>query len=147
MVAFDSGINNQYGYFPVAVCGSLDQSTTNCFGGPYSHGYFFYETSQYCRITLYQNGTNVCFLAQGIYNSNNSTQVVFNYSTCNATVGTINVKCPILWQEKLICAAITIGAVIFVFVLFYVVFYRLAVYNFNYKIIKDEEENEQKKDK
>ena len=141
MLAFDNGTNNQYGYFPYAVCGSLDQST-NCYGGPFSHGYFFYETSQYCKIQIYQISNNVCFLTQGIYNNNNLTQIVFQFDTCNPNLypGTNYIKCPILWQEKLICAGITLGIVIFIFILFYVVFYKIAVYNFNYKIIQDTEE-------
>jgi hypothetical protein len=141
MLAFDNGINNNFGAFPYLVCGSMDQKT-NCWGGPYSHGYFYYETGQYCKVTLYQSSSgNVCYMIQGIYNSNNATQVVLQYDTCNPAKypANINVKCPILWQEKLIIAAIAIGAALFIFILFYVIFYRIAVYNFNYKVIRDEE--------
>jgi hypothetical protein len=141
MLAFDNGTNNFFGSFPYLVCGSLDMKGS-CYGGPFTHGYFFYETSQYCKVTIYQGSNgNVCYFIQGIYNNNNASQIVLQYDTCrpSAFPGLINIKCPIMWQEKLICAAITIGAILFIFILFYVVFYRLAVYNFNYRVISDDE--------
>jgi hypothetical protein len=140
-LAFDDGTWNNYGNFPIAVCGPLAE-WQQCRGGPYSHGSFHNEQSQYCVFTVYPNADlkNTCVKAEGIVTFKDTDKqeiVVWTYDTCypDKYRGRVNLKCPILFTEKIVNAAITIGVNIFIFLIFFVVIYKLSLKAFSFNII------------
>lgn len=90
MVAFDTGINNPYGNFPIAYCGPIDVGKAECLGGPYSHGYSKDGDDQYCTIQIFSNNLksnfkyNKLFPNTGIINNKtsvNNTEIINNNAT------------------------------------------------------------------
>ena len=144
-LAFDEGTWNNYGNFPIAVCGPLD-FWQQCRGGPYSHGSFHDSPNQYCIFNVYydqtlNNGTT-CIRTEGIIASNQpkqGDQTVFIYDTCQPGIyqGRINLKCPIDYKEKLLNAGITIGAIAFVYFIFFVLVYRATERALSFNKLKD----------
>ena len=143
-LAFDDGTWNNYGNFPIAMCGPLDD-WQQCRGGPYSHGSFHNLPNQYCVFDVYTNtnlspGT-VCVKAQGFVNFKDTKKAeiaVWTYDTCypDRYRGRINLKCPIDYKEKILNAGITLAVIIFVFFIFYVVIYRISLKAFSFNKIK-----------
>jgi hypothetical protein len=140
--AFDDGSWNNFGNFPIAVCGPIDY-WQQCRGGPYSHGSFHDNPNNFCTFKVYQSGSNTCIYAQATIatdKKNRVDQMVWNYDTCKPVEmrGRINLKCPIVYTEKLVNAAITIGAVAFVYIIFFVVIYKFSMSTLSYSKLKDE---------
>jgi hypothetical protein len=138
--AFDDGSWNNYGNFPIAVCGPLDY-WQQCRGGPYSHGSYHDNPNNYCEFTVYPSGAKTCIKAVGVINAakgNLAEQSAWIYDTCNPNMfrGRINMKCPILYTEKLVNVAITIAALIVVYVIFFVLIHKLALRSINYSKIR-----------
>ncbi len=142
MLAFDDGLNNKdYGKFPTVVCGNVDGSG-DCKGGPFSYAYFTQASEQYCNIRVVTNMTlpnaPVCILTQGLIRKvpdeeTKDDEMVFFYNTCDPEkFKGFNRKCPIGAKEKLINFAITLGANIFLFLVFFVWFYKLSAKAFNF---------------
>jgi hypothetical protein len=134
--AFDDGSWNNYGNFPVAVCGPLDY-WQQCRGGPYSHGSFHDNPNNFCQFTVYPSGGKTCVKAVGVINAlsgNFAEQPAWIYDTCNPDQfrGRINMKCPILYTEKLVNVAITIAALVVVYLIFFVLIHNLALRSLNY---------------
>jgi len=141
-LAFDDGSWNNYGNFPIAVCGPIDD-WQQCRGGPYSHGSFHNEDNQFCMFKVYKenNSPNTCVKAEGFVTFKNIKKediVVWTYDTCypDKYRGRVNLKCPIDFTEKIINAAITIGINIFIFLIFFIVIYRVSLRAFSFTKIK-----------
>jgi len=141
-LSFDNGGNNPYGGFPIASCGPLSGSN-QCLGGPFSHGYAIETNDNYCVLKTYSKDDNVCFLLRGVISQKESKPEtnVFYYDTCDTQKynANFNLKCPILWKEKIFHTFILIGITIFIFVFFYVFLYRLAVKSLEYSVIDKRE--------
>jgi hypothetical protein len=140
-LALDDGTWNNYGNFPIAVCGPLSD-WQQCRGGPYSHGSFHNEKSQYCVFTVYPNIElqNTCVKAEGIVTFKDKDKpeiVVFTYDTCypDKYRGRVNLKCPILYTEKILNAGITIVVNIFIFLIFFVLIYKFSLKAFSFNVI------------
>lgn len=143
LISLDKGNNNKYGNFPILTCGPLDSKLNTCNGGPFSHGYAKDDDDQYCYFNIYQSETKrTCLKFQGIIAKKESLPeiVVFTYDTCTPELynSNNNIKCPIIWKEKIIHSAIVLAIAIFVFVIFYVVIYRLAIRTFDYQLLNKE---------
>jgi hypothetical protein len=143
-VAFDDGSWNNYGNFPIAVCGPIDY-WQQCRGGPYSHGSFHDAYSQYCNVQVYQMPTgNTCIQIKGVIpkttKKTSQEQTLFLYDTCqpNLFKGKINIKCPIDYKEKILNAGITLACIIFIYVFFFVFLNKVSLKAFNYQTIKEE---------
>lgn len=145
-LAFDTGKYNNYGGFPMAVAGPIDESR-QCRGGPYTHGSFHDSKHQYLNITYFKSDELSkglpCFQIMGIIASKNSKedQTVFAYLTCQPDMfqGRVNKKCPMDWKEKLIHASITLFVMILVPFLFFFVFYWVAENNLKFNYVKVKE--------
>ncbi len=134
--AFDDGSWNNFGNFPIAVCGPLDY-WQQCRGGPYSHGSFHDNPNNYCQFNVYPDGNKTCIKATGILTAETGAlaqQTVWMFDTCQPVVtrGRINRKCPILYTEKLVNAAITISALIAVYLFFFVLIFKLSIKSLSY---------------
>jgi len=142
---FDNGMNNNFGGFPIVSCGVMD-SWLQCRGGPYSHGSFHHEhNSQFCNFNIYNNGNNTCIKLQGVLSGedNDPDQVVFSYDTCNTTIYNkriLDIKCPILWTEKILNGVITLVATLIVYFIFFVWIKKRAEKNLSYQYINDKGE-------
>jgi hypothetical protein len=139
--AFDDGSWNNFGNFPIAVCGPLDY-WQQCRGGPYSHGSFHDNPNNFCQFKVYSAGSNTCVSAKGIIATNKKNrkdQTVWEYDTCLPVEmrGRVNLKCPILYTEKLVNTAITLGTVVFVYILFFVIIYKLSMRSLSYSKTKE----------
>lgn len=151
-LAFDDGRNNNFGGFPIVSCGSLD-SWLQCRGGPYSHGSFHHSSSsQYCNfeITNKPNASGVgnkgCIKVRGILagQDKDPDQDVFTWDTCDTekySQRIIDIKCPILWTEKILNGAITLADTVFVYLIFYVWIKNNAERNLSYQYINKEKNN------
>ena len=143
MLAFDKGSNNPYGGFPIVTCGPMDGSI-DCLGGPFSHGYSIDKDAQFCHFNSnIDDKGNLCFYIQGYIaqKEGKSDVKTFTYNTCfpEKYNSNFDMKCPIIWKEKLIHVAIVIAIAIFIFVLFYVIIYKVAVNTLDYQVINKEE--------
>lgn len=142
-LSFDDGSFNNFGSFPIVVCGPLDY-WQQCRGGPYSHGSFHDSVGQYCVFDVYQHSVNnnTCVKMTGIISENEKRekdQPVFIYDTCAPHLykARVNLKCPILWTEKIVAAAITIAVIFVVWIVFFVIIYRASVNALRFKHLKD----------
>jgi hypothetical protein len=143
-LAFDDGTWNNFGNFPIAVCGPLDY-WQQCRGGPYSHGSFHDSLSQYCKFNVYLNANmnnNICIKAEGVIPASRPKavdQTVWTYDTCYPDYykGRVNLKCPIDYKEKLLNAGITIVASIIVYLIFFVFIYKLTLKALSFQKIKE----------
>lgn len=149
MNAFDDGTNNNFGEFPVVTCGNVENFNSGiCKGGPWSHGYSVDSDDQYCHFMIYpkyigyRDEVDQCVLMRGFIakEQGKNETMTFMYDTCNPRASALNIKCPIVWTEKLVHAGITIGAALLVFLIFYVCFYKIAEASFDYKILKEDKE-------
>lgn len=146
-LGFDNGMNNNFGGFPIVNCGVMD-SWLQCRGGPYSHGSFHHEhDSQFCKFTLYSNKTNnnACIKVEGILTGEDTDpdQAVFTYDTCLPDVynkRVLDIKCPILWTEKILNGFITLAATVIVYLIFFVWIKKRAEKNLSYQYINDKGE-------
>jgi hypothetical protein len=147
-LAFDDGRNNNFGGFPIVSCGTID-SWLQCRGGPYSHGSFHHSSSsQYCNfeITNKLNDSGKiksCIKVRGILvgEDKDPDQDVFTWDTCDTAKYSqriIDIKCPILWTEKILNGAITLAATILVYLVFFVWIKNNAERNLSYQIINKE---------
>jgi hypothetical protein len=143
-LAFDEGTWNNYGNFPIAVCGPM-YYWQQCRGGPYSHGSFHDSQSQYCSVNVYHKPSgNACIVVKGIIpkseKKSSTEQTVFLYDTCEPDKyrGRINIKCPIDWKEKILNAGITLASIIFVFVIFFIVIQKIGLRTLSYSTIKED---------
>lgn len=151
-LAFDDGRNNNFGGFPIVSCGSID-SWLQCRGGPYSHGSFHHvSSSQYCNFEISNkqnasgNGLKTCIKVQGILAGEDTDpdQAVFTWDTCDTAKYSkriIDIKCPILWTEKILNGAITLAATILVYLIFFVWIKNNAERNLSYQFINKEKQN------
>jgi len=151
-LGFDNGMNNNFGGFPIVNCGVMD-SWLQCRGGPYSHGSFHHEhDTQFCKFTLYSNKTNnnACIKVEGILAGEDTDpdQAVFTYDTCLPDLYNkrlIDIKCPILWTEKILNGFITLVATVIVYLIFFVLIKKRAEKNLSYQYINDKGEEIAKK--
>jgi len=142
MLAFDNGLNNQEtGKFPVLVCGGVEESGS-CKGGPYSSAYFSQSTQQYCNVTVITNFTDpinpkLCFISQaGYVKDDNTDEMTFVYNSCYPEqFKDFNRKCPIGAYEKLVNFALTLGINILLFVVFFILLYKLSTKAFNFNTL------------
>jgi hypothetical protein len=136
-LALDNGEFNPYGSFPVAVCGVLDY-WLQCRGGPWSHGSFHDSPKQFCKVDVYTNSAGKgCVKTVGYLQGNDKNpqdQNVFVYDTCHPDnyPARIRLKCPIDYREKILNGFITLGASAFIYVIFFVLIYRLSLKAFSY---------------
>lgn len=141
-LSFDNGGNNPFGGFPIATCGPLS-GKSQCLGGPFSHGYGIESNDNYCVLKTYKKENNTCFLIRGVISQKELKPEtnVFYYDTCDIQKynANYNLKCPILWKEKIFHTFILIGITIFIFVFFYVFLYKLAVKSLEYSVIDKKE--------
>lgn len=147
MLAFDDGLNNPNGKFPTVVCGNIDGSGS-CKGGPYSYSSFTQSNNQYCRFIITPNMTDtpkVCFNIIGNLRMTNEEanteedKTVFVYNTCyRHQFKGFNTKCSILATEKVINAAITLGINVFLFVVFFLMLYKITAKSFNFTTLDPE---------
>ncbi len=143
-LGFDNGMNNNFGGFPIVSCGVMD-SWLQCRGGPYSHGSFHHEhDSQFCKFSVYTNTTtkNNCIKVEGILAGEDTDpdQTVFTFDTCLPEIYNnrlIDIKCPILWTEKILNGFITLAATIIVYLIFFVWIKKRAEKNLSYQYIDD----------
>lgn len=144
-LAFDDGRNNNFGGFPIVSCGSVD-SWLQCRGGPYSHGSFHHvSSSQYCNFEIFQKeksdkSLKTCIKVQGILagEDKDPDQAVFTWDTCDPekySKRILDIKCPILWTEKILNGAITLAATILVYLIFFVWIRNSAERNLSYQYI------------
>lgn len=146
-IGFDNGMNNNFGGFPIVSCGVMD-SWLQCRGGPYSHGTFHHELdSQYCYFSLYTkpNSSQSCIKVEAILNGEDTDpdQTVFTYDTCYPEIYNkklLDIKCPILYTEKILNGFITLGATIIVYLIFFVWIKKRAEKNLSYQYINDASE-------
>lgn len=142
-LAFDDGNWNNYGNFPIAVCGPMDY-WQQCRGGPYSHGSYHDVPNQFCSFSVYNDSNgNSCVLITGMVLAQKSTsvdQAAFMYDTCQPQKhpGIVNLKCPIDYKEKILNAGITIAAVLLVYFIFFVLIHRLSIKALRYSTIKED---------
>lgn len=148
MNAFDDGTNNNFGGFPVVSCGNLENFNSGiCKGGPWSHGYSVDSDNQYCHFQVYpkyigfRDEIDQCVLMRGLIakEKGSNETMTFMYDTCNPRGSNLNIKCPMVWTEKLVHTAITIGVALLMFIVFYVLFYKIAENAFDYKVLKEKE--------
>lgn len=140
-LSLDNGNFNNYGNFPIVMCGPMD-SWSQCRGGPYSHGSFHDGTNQYCLFNIYQSSSNeACLAVRGVVNGENGANdtVVFKYDTCQPASypARINQKCPILWTEKILNGALTTFGILLIYYFFYVYIFKVAQRALTFKHIKD----------
>ena len=145
--AFDDGSWNNFGNFPIAVCGPLDY-WQQCRGGPYSHGSFHDNENNFCLFNLYTESTsgNTCVTAKGVVSSLNpkrGDQTVWVYDTCKPDTykGKIHLKCPIDYKEKIMHAFITIAITIVLFLIFFVAIYNSSIKAFSYQHLDQDDKN------
>ena len=151
-LAFDDGRNNNYGGFPIASCGAID-SSLQCRGGPYSHGSFHHvSSSHYCSFEITNKpdasgtGLKTCIKVQGILAGPDTDpdQSVFTWDTCDTAKYSkriIDIKCPILWTEKILNGMITLVATILVYLIFFVWIKNKAERNLSYQHINKEKDD------
>lgn len=135
MSGFDSGLNNNYGGFPIAVCGAVSKyDKGNCKGGPYSHGYSKDNDNQYCTVEVYNKESNSCIKVSAYVVIKKREETIFIYDTCEKVKyqKNLNAKCPILGEEKVIHSFIVIGSTIFIFFFVYYLGYQLSKKTFSY---------------
>jgi hypothetical protein len=145
-LAFDDGRNNNFGGFPIVSCGTID-SWLQCRGGPYSHGSFHHSSnSQFCSFEITNKlndsgkGIKSCIKVRGILagEDKDPDQDVFTWDTCDTVKYSkriIDIKCPILWTEKILNGAITLAATILVYLIFFVWIKNNAEKNLSYQYI------------
>ena len=143
MMAFDQGLNNKFGNFPVLTCGSTSIHGS-CKGGPYSHGFSNGFDNQYCLITGYYRTPNkMCLELKGfIANKSPPKQeaLFFTYDTCEpkkyARDGKF--KCSISWKEKIIHSFIIIGVNVIIVLIFMVGLYKIANKTMSFQVTTNE---------
>jgi hypothetical protein len=143
MMAFDQGLNNKFGSFPVLTCGSTSIQGT-CKGGPYSHGFSNGFDNQYCLITAFYKNTNkMCLELKGfIANKSPPKQeaLFFTYDTCEpqkyARDGKF--KCPMVWKEKIIHSFIIIVVNVILALIFLIGLSKIANKTLSFQVTSDE---------
>ena len=143
MLAFDDGKNNLFGGFPIATCGALNwRNKGKCKGGPYTHGYSKDIDDQYCAVKVYTSTQllSTCIKVQGFLANyiDDKEYNFFTYDTCMKEFYSNNsksYKCPILPGEKVINIVIALGAALFIFLVFFVILYKISESIFDYQIL------------
>jgi hypothetical protein len=140
-IAFDNGIFNNFGNFPIVTCGPLDFDG-QCKGGPFSHGSFQDAHSQFCIFNTYvdNKSNNMCIAFISVVNAYDryNETIAIRYDTCHPELfpARVNQKCPIMWTEKLLNGFIMLIWSLLIFFIFYVLIFRCALKTISFQKLK-----------